>query len=152
MKLGLLTGVLFLFIACNNSSETRPTAKTKADSLMDEVIEGHNTAMPKMSKIEKAKSNIQHVIDSLSKLPTEVQKKLLPYRMQLDSTFNRLTFANYGMDKWMNEFNMDSFKNNKDEQVKYLESEKLKITKVNEIMINSLKKADSLLKNKMISR
>jgi hypothetical protein len=49
------------------------------------------------------------------------------------------------METWMNEFNMDSLKDNKEEQVKYLESEKIKISHVNEEMINSLKKADSLV-------
>ena len=146
MKLTWLPGLLFLFAACNNSAENNSSVKTKSDSLLDQVMEGHNTAMAKMSKINQAKNSIQHVIDSISKLPTDLQKKSLTYRMQLDSTFNRLTFANYGMDKWMNEFNMDSFKNDKEEQVKYLESEKLKISKVNEIMINSVQKADSLLK------
>jgi hypothetical protein len=62
--------------------------------------------------------------------------------------FNRLTFADSGMETWMNEFNMDSLKDNKEEQVKYLESEKAKISKVNEVMISSLQMADSLLKNK----
>jgi len=120
MKFGLFTGILFLFVACNNTGESGPAAKTKADSLMDEVIEGHNVAMAKMSKINTAKNNLQQVIDSISKLPTDLQKKSLTYSMQLDSTINRLTFANYGMEKWMNEFNMDSFKNDKEEQIKYL--------------------------------
>ena len=146
MKLVLSAVFIFLLIACNNSGDSGPAVKTKSDSLLDEVIEGHNVAMAKMSKINTAKSSIQHVIDSISKLPTDIQRKSLPYRMQLDSTFNRLTFANYGMDKWMTEFNMDSFKNDKEEQIKYLESEKLKISRVNEIMANSLQKADSLLK------
>jgi len=146
MKLVLSAVFIFLLIACNNSGDSGPAVKTKSDSLLDEVIQGHNVAMAKMSKINTAKNNIQRVIDSISKLPTDIQKKSLPYRMQLDSTFNRLTFANYGMDKWMTEFNMDSFKNDKEEQIKYLESEKLKISRVNEIMANSLQKADSLLK------
>jgi len=66
----------------------------------------------------------------------------------LDSMFNRLTFADHGMEAWMNEFNMDSLKDNEKEQLKYLESEKEKISKVNEVMISSLQKADSLLKKK----
>jgi hypothetical protein len=113
---------------------------------MEEVLKGHDKAMAKMNKVNEAKNNIQHFIDSISKLPADIQKKSLQYRMQLDSTFNRLSFANYGMEKWMNEFNMDTLKDDKDELVKYLESEKLKISRVNDIMLNSLQKADSLLK------
>ena len=101
-----------------------------------------------MSKISDAKNRIQHDIDSISKLSTDLQKKSLQYRMQMDSMFNRLTFADRGMEAWMNEFNMDSLKDNEKEQLKYLESEKEKISKVNEVMISSLQKADSLLKKK----
>jgi hypothetical protein len=106
---------------------------------------GHDKGMAKMSKLNEAKSKIQHAIDSISKLPTDLQKRSAQYRMQLDSTFNRLTFADYAMNKWMEEFNMDTLKDNKEEQAKYLESEKSKIGKVNEAMVNSLQKADSLL-------
>jgi hypothetical protein len=52
------------------------------------------------------------------------------------------------MDRWMEEFNMDSASNNEEMRVKYLESEKIKIAKVNEAMLSSLQKADSLLKQK----
>ncbi len=113
---------------------------------MHEVMEQHDKGMAKMSKINRAKENIQHVLDSISKLPANLQKASLQYRMQLDSAFNRLNFANYAMEKWMNEFNMDTLKENAEEQAKYLESEKDKITKVNEAMVNSLQKTDSLLK------
>jgi len=136
----------FLFAACNNSGDNRATAvKTRADSLMEKVMAGHDKGMAKMSKLNEAKSKIQHAIDSISKLPTDLQKRSAQYRMQLDSTFNRLTFADYAMNKWMEEFNMDTLKDNKEEQAKYLESEKSKIGKVNEAMVNSLQKADSLL-------
>jgi hypothetical protein len=143
-----LVFLLFLIISCNNSASNNQTTKTQADSLMDEVMEGHNKGMAKVSKLNEAKNKIQHVIDSISKLPADLQKSSVQYRMQLDSVFNMLTFANYSMDKWMNEFNMDSLNNNKKEQVKYLQSERSKISNVNEVMIRSLKNADSLLNKK----
>jgi len=149
MRLLYLVAFVFLFAGCNNSGNNNGKAgKSHADSLMDEVMKGHNIGMSKMEKIDEAKNKIQHIADSISKLPTNLQKSSSQYRMQLDSTFNRLTFANYTMEKWMNEFNMDSLKDNEKEQVKYLQSEKLKITKVNDAMISSLQKADSLLKKK----
>jgi hypothetical protein len=138
-----------LFMACNNSGDNHgATGKNRADSLMDEVMEGHNKGMAKVSKLNEAKNKIQHVIDSISKLSADLQKTSVQYRMQLDSVFNMLTFADYAMDKWMNEFNMDSLNNNKEERVKYLESERSKISNVNEVMIRSLKNADSLLNKK----
>jgi uncharacterized membrane-anchored protein len=149
MKLLQLASFLFFLTACNNSgnSDTQ-TVKTHADSLMDEVLEGHNSGMAKMDRLNEAKKAIQHVLDSISNLSTALQKSSAQYKMQLDSAFNRLTFADFAMNKWMNEFNMDSFKNNKEEQAKYLESEKIKISKVNNAMISSLRKADSVIKKR----
>jgi SMC interacting uncharacterized protein involved in chromosome segregation len=144
-------------MACNNSNNagvidnnnSNKSTKTHSDSLMDEVMEGHNIGMAKMSKLNERKKEIRHVLDSISKLPINIQKSFTQYKMQLDSTFNRLTFADYAMEKWMEEFNMDSAANNEEKRAEYLESEKIKISKVNEAMINSLQKADSLLKKKL---
>ena len=141
-----------MFFGCNNSRTSTDkddkTTRSASDSLMHEVLKQHDIGMAKMSKIGDAKNRIQHNLDSISKLSTDLQKKSLQYRMQMDSMFNRLTFADRGMEAWMNEFNMDSLKDNEKEQLKYLESEKEKISKVNEVMISSLQKADSLLKKK----
>ena len=141
-----------MFAGCNNSRTSTDkddkTTRSASDSLMHEVLKQHDIGMAKMSKISDAKNRVQDDLDSISKLSTDLQKKSLQYRMQMDSMFNRLTFADRGMEAWMNEFNMDSLKDNEKEQLKYLESEREKISKVNEVMISSLQKADSLLKKK----
>jgi len=49
----------------------------------------------------------------------------------------------------MDEFNMDSLTNNAKERIKYLTDEKLKVSKVKESILNSLQKADSLVKEKL---
>jgi len=141
---------ILLLISCNNSNTSTDkndkATESISDSLMHEVLKQHDIGMAKMNKISEAKSRIQHDLDSISKLSTDLQNKSTQYKMQLDSLFNWLTFADRGMETWMNEFNMDSLKDNKDEQVKYLESEKTKISNVNKAMISSLQKVDSLLK------
>ncbi len=149
MKLLQLLCFPFLYAACNNSTNNNQTVKTHADSLMDEVMKDHNIGMAKMSKLNEAKNAVQRALDSISMLSTyHQQKNPAHYKMQLDSAFNRLTYADYAMEKWMNEFNMDSSLNNEEERIKYLESEKIKISKVKDAMISSLQKADSLLKEK----
>jgi hypothetical protein len=115
---------------------------------MHEIMRQHDVGMAKMNKIREAKSRIQQSLDSIAKLPTDLQKKSVEYRMQLDSTFNWLTFAERHMETWMDEFNMDSLKDNKEEQIKYFESERTKISQVTAEMISSLKKTDSLLTKK----
>ena len=143
---------IFLLIGCNSSNTTsnndHKTTESASDSLMHEIMRQHDVGMAKMNKIREAKSRIQQSLDSIAKLPTDLQKKSVKYRTQLDSTFNWLTFADRHMETWMNEFNMDSLKSNEEEQVKYFESEKTKISQVTAEMIGSLKKADSLLTEK----
>ena len=152
MKFVAQSVFVLLFISCNNSNtSTKNNSKTtesESDSLMHEILRQHDIGMAKMNKISDAKLRIQHNLDSISKLPFDLQKKSVQYRMELDSVFNRLTFADSHMETWMNEFNMDSLKENQEEQVKYFESEKKKILQVNDEMINSLHKTDSLLQKK----
>jgi DNA polymerase III psi subunit len=149
MKLTLVLALVFLSVSCNNSSETSGKAPAShADSLLADILKSHDTAMAKMMKIDPTKNKIQHLIDSISTLSYHLQKSSSEYKRQLDSIFNRLTFANYAMQKWMDEFNMDTLKANEAEREAYMQSEKLKITKVNELMLNCLQKADSVLNKK----
>jgi len=143
--------VVVVITACNNAANNNnaPKAKTQTDSLMDQVMEGHNVAMAKISKLHQTKNQIQQVLDSIAKLPTDAQKNLLRYKALLDSVSNRLTRADEAMDKWMNEFNMDSAANDVEKRSKYLESEKVKVSNVKDEIINSLQNADSLIKKKL---
>ena len=148
MKFVAQSVFVLLFISCNNSNtSTKNNSKTtESDSLMHEILRQHDIGMAKMNKISDAKNRIQHSLDSISKLPFDIQKKSVQYRMGLDSAFNWLTFADSHMETWMNEFNMDSLKDDQEKQIKYFESEKIRISHVNDEMISSLRKADSLLR------
>jgi len=152
MKLVVQTLFILLIASCNNSNTSTgkddKTTESASDSLMHEVLKQHDVGMAKMNKIRDTKTRIQNDLDSISKLSTDLQKKSAQYRMQLDSLFNRLTLADRGMETWMNEFNMGSLTDDREEQVKYLESEKTKISNVNEAMISALQTADSLLMKK----
>ena len=152
MKFIVQSFFVFLFISCNNSNTSTDkdvkATESASDSLMHEILKQHDIGMAKMNKISDAKNRIQHSLDSISKLPFDIQKKSVQYRMGLDSAFNWLTFADSHMETWMNEFNMDSLKDDQEKQIKYFESEKIKISHVNDEMISSLRKADSLLRKK----
>jgi hypothetical protein len=149
MKFVAQSVFVLLLISCNSSNTStennNKTTESASDSLMHEILKQHDVGM---AKINETKTRVQHTLDSISKLPFDLQKKSVQYRMELDSVFNWLTFADSHMETWMNEFNMDSLKDNQEGQVKYLESEKKKISQVNDEMINSLHKADSLLQKK----
>ncbi len=144
MRLKFLAITLMAFsFACNNA-ETTDKPNPKEDSLFNQVLEGHDVGMAKYGQLKRSISEVGRLLDSLNKLPEE---KLDPlYRKELMDLHQDLNDALKGMDDWMTSFVMDSAKDNPDQRIKYLESEKEKVTKVREDILTSLQRADSLLK------
>jgi hypothetical protein len=154
----LFSSLMLVFItACNNSNDKKTddnihkteTPKTTADSLMDDVMDGHNVGMSKMGKLSAMQNEIQHIIDSIEKLPGKTKTTLAPYKVKMDQALENLKGAKAGMEKWMDEFNMDSAVNNMEQRIKYLRDEKWKVSTVKENILSSLQKADSLIKAKL---
>jgi len=145
----LYLSLLISFVAgCNNETNTKSSeGKTRADTLMNEVMQHHNEGMAAMSKIDDRSKKMQLILDSFRAHPLAGQNSR-SYQEHIDSAFQNLKRANAAMENWMDHFNMDSFSNNLSERVRYLESEKLKISAVNDTMMKSLKVADSLLEKK----
>jgi hypothetical protein len=133
-----------LCIACNNAEKKTVAEKTPADSLMHEVMEGHDAVMPKMSKVRGAQKKAQQMLDSLSALSSKASDAAAPLKVKLQQLINELNYADFAMDKWMNEFNMDSAVNDEALRIQYLSGEKIKINKVKDAVLNSLSSADSL--------
>jgi hypothetical protein len=138
--------------ACNNAEkkngEAKHDPKEQADSLEKEVIEGHDIAMPKSMKIPNLQKETKRLIDSIDKLPAKAQEAAGPYRAKLESLYKELGDAYASMEKWMDEFDYDSAKNNLEQRIKYLADEKLRVEKVKEAVLGSIEKADALLKEK----
>ena len=157
LPLLLLTALIYT-TSCNNSktndSETDHSGhktdepKTEADSLMMQVMEGHDAVMPKMGKVRGAQKEAQRLLDSVSALPAKAQEAAKTLKQELETLINELNYADFAMDKWMVEFNMDSAKDNMEQRIQYLTDEKMKVTKVKEAVLNGLAKADSLLNKK----
>jgi hypothetical protein len=156
MKKSIFYFALFVMIslmACNDSANEHKgpgnsEPKTQADSLMSEVMDGHNIGMAKMGKLTRAEQTTRRLLDSIAKLPAKARQAAEPLKTKLDSLQKDLSYAEFAMNKWMEEFNMDSAVNDAKERIDYLGSEKLKVTKVKEAILNSLQKADSLIKDK----
>src|SRR5690242_3155063 len=68
--------------ACNNSTETKheTVTKTKADSLLDEVDDGHAVAMGKMARLNRTEQEVSRLIDSIGKLPAKARDAAAPYK------------------------------------------------------------------------
>lgn len=148
--------LVFLFLvfsfltACNNTDKKANTgnkaSKTLADSLENEVMDGHNVGMAKYGKLSAMQNEAQRLLDSIAKLPAKAREAVAPLKAKLDGLVEDLRSAKSNMDKWMDEYNMDSAVNNIAQRIKYLTEEKLKVSKVKEAILNSLQKADSILK------
>jgi hypothetical protein len=144
--------VLLLIGACNNADKKTDNGNlppmTKADSLAKEVLEEHDIAMPKSMRIPALQKETKRLIDSIGTLPAKAKEAAAPYKAKLESLLKELNTANADMEKWMTEFDYDSAKDNLEQRIHYLAEEKLKVSKVKETVLESLSKADSLLKAK----
>ena len=101
--------------------------KTRADSLLKDVDDDHITGMSKMGRLTRAEQTTRRLLDSIAKLPAKAKQAAAPLKIKLDSLQKELSYAEFAMNKWMNEFNMDSSVNNMQERINYLGSEKLKV-------------------------
>jgi len=145
----IIIAIAILFIGCNNtesgSSVSHDQPKTHEDSLFKDVMDGHDFAMAKMNRIPALQKQVQQATDSISKLPEKLKKAATGYKVQLDSLSEKLKYADFSMNKWMEEFNYDTATKGTNRGA-YLESENKKIAGVKEAMLSALQKADSLFK------
>jgi Prokaryotic membrane lipoprotein lipid attachment site len=149
--------ILSVLAACNSkedkkheghSGHTKEIPATKQDSLYAEVMAGHDEVMPKIGAVKGAQKEAQRLLDSVVTLPAKAQAGAAALKTKLQTLINDLNYADFAMDKWMVEFNMDSVKDDIEKRIQYLTDEKMKVGKVKDAIINSLATADSLLKRK----
>ena len=143
----LITGMM----ACNNDGKDKhssETLKVKADSLYNQLLNEHEEGMKGWMKIEGRQKQIKILLDSIAKLPSKSQRTLDILKAKLNEATTELDDAYKLMDDWMTEMNLDSAVNNVELRIEYLTGEKLKGSKITELINNSLQKADSLLKAK----
>ncbi len=140
------------FLSCNDSKEADKRSdpdQALADSLQKEVDEGHNVGMARYGKLKSMKFEAERILDSISKLPAKAREAAAPLKVKLDSLVSDLATAKDNMDTWMREFDMDSALDNIQNRIKYLTEEKLKVGKVKESIIQSLQRADSVLRKNL---
>ena len=146
----IFSAIIFiaLMMACNNSdSGTKKSAEEiKADSLEKDIDQLHGSAMGRNMQLRDVQKKVEAALDSISKLPANLKSAASPYQSRLDSLLNRLKYADYAMETWMGEYKFDSFNNDVQKRMQYLESELSKIQKVKQAIVSSLQNADSVLK------
>ena len=144
-------GAIVLLYACSSDPERGSTPQTgipklvtHEDSLVHDVLEGHDAGMARMIKLSKYIKKTKLLLDSVAAVPAA--KRNREYEAGLKGLLEDLQYAEMSMNTWMDEFKLDSLKDKPREREAYLESEKMKVTKMKEAILNSLQKGDSLLK------
>jgi len=152
MRIILFFSLISLLAACGGSEHKghadRQAPKTSLDSLYDSIWDAHDAVMPKMSKIRGAQRRAGQLLDSInlalnkrSSMETPQEKS---WKVALQELIDQLNYADYAMDRWMTEFNIDSAQQKGEARRPYLESEKVKVDKVKDGILRSLSRADSL--------
>ncbi|HEX7845789.1 MAG TPA: hypothetical protein VF476_08335 [Chitinophagaceae bacterium] len=147
-RVQLIALLAVVIAACNNADKNTASGslEKKADSLFKQVMHGHDVGMAKDFLLEKTIALTQKTIDSINTLPIATRTAAAAYKQQLDSLLKDLNYADFAMNKWMEEMNWEPSKIEINERIKYLTAEKEKVDKVSEAILGSLAKADSLLK------
>ena len=143
--------LLLLLVGCQNTATEQdsrkdgftPVLKTREDSLYHDVMEGHDTGMAKMSTLRKYQRQVKGAIDSMNLLSRKQVNQ--EYHKAMMDLLEELNYADYAMFKWMEEFKVDSAEEDQKKRLAYLESEKPKVERVRDNILNSLRRADSLL-------
>ena len=149
-----IAALLIFFAACKNADKknddklSTDAMKAKADSLYTSVIDEHDAGMIGWMKIEGRQKQINSLLDSISKLPAKAQASLADLKAKLNEANTALSNAYQEMDVWMSGMNLDSAANDPGVRIQYLTAEKLRGSKITEMINSSMQKADSLLKAK----
>lgn len=152
MKYLLIVVAVFAFMACTETPKPARTdgftkvLKTKEDSLLNDVMEGHDAGMARMLKLSKYQKRVADAIDSVNKLPAAKRDK--QFLSSLETLKEDLSYAENSMNLWMEGFKMDSLKDQPSLRITYLEQQKATVTKVKEAILGSLSRTDSLLTKK----
>lgn len=150
MKALFCISLIVILASCGNNTESTEradgfskTATTPEDSLFDAVMEDHDIAMPKMKLLERSRLQLDARADSLKKLKSSATE---PLQTEYRAVSAELKQAEDNMNKWMDEFVLDSAQNETPQRLPYLISQKEKVGKVKDDILSALAKADSTLK------
>ena len=123
---------LFLFLLSIIIVSCGPPKDPAYEKLYDEVMVIHDEVMPKMTDINRAKKKLRKLKDGSNEELITLQIE------QLDA-------ADEAMMSWMHEFDNPELPT-LEENLNYLNKEKVKIQQVSDQMLQSLQEADLLIK------
>ncbi|MCH5599976.1 viral A-type inclusion protein [Niabella ginsengisoli] len=140
--------ITFIFLSCvllackNGTSENAEPTKSLSDSLLQQVLDGHDVAMPKMMKLQRLQKEAQSELDSLKNKSATTNAERIAL---LDSTIKSLSYADVTMHEWMEGFKYDSLKDNEPARIDYLKIQLQSVNKMKDVVLSSIEQADSVL-------
>jgi len=147
MKLLIFLAFIILASCGDNSTERKDgfseTAKNSEDSLFQDVMDQHDEAMSKMGKLAGYRKQFDAKLDSLKKVKSSAKESI---QKNYEAISAELQQAEDKKNTWMQEFSIDSAQDDTKRRLEYLESEKIKVTKVKEEILSALSKADSAVR------
>jgi hypothetical protein len=150
-KICLVFAAAIIFVACGNNPSTdrkdgfSDVAKTPEDSMFQVVMNGHDTAMAQMGKLSRYRKQVQQDLDSLQKLKSTSARSL---HATYSDLYTSLKGAEDGMNRWMDEFVIDTAQDDIPTRMKYLAYEQVRVERVRDSIFSALSRADSLLRKK----
>ena len=135
-----LIALLLIQIACNSEPKTeQEEPMSEKEQLYKEVMEIHDSVMPKMSDINRVKRKLSDLLESDSLMNDDAKELISQGTEALEAAENAM------MD-WMRAFKAPKPTDPDQLVIQYLNEEKLNILKVSRQMLNSLEKGEELLK------
>jgi hypothetical protein len=117
----------------NKDNQTGEAAADDPNKVLyNQVMDIHDEVMPRMEDIVLLKRELKEQLEKSSDLIPEKRKEMEQKIIQLDS-------AGKAMMDWMNDFQPEEYTG--EELRDYLESEKERVTKVKELMLEAIQKA-----------
>lgn len=117
--------------------------KTPSDVLLAEVMKIHDDVMPKVKDIHRLKKQLEIQLTATNE---GVDKK------EVQAVYDQLEAADNSMWDWMKAYRQPNKETPQEEAIKYLEKEKITISKVSEDMLNSIAAGEKLLEKLKINK
>ena len=131
--------LIFFQIGCtsdiNKNSESELSDREK---LYKEVMKIHDDVMPKMSDINRVKRNLKDQLEEGKIVNDQMKQKI-------NASIDELIAAEDSMMDWMREFKAPKDADPDEKVIKYLNEEKLKISRVSDQMLSSLQNGSNIL-------
>lgn len=129
----------FVLLLLSGCQEPKGSPTTPAEQLYTEVMTIHDEVMPKIGTIQK-------LIKDLKLLRERVETDSLRVG-RIDTTLVELSRADEAMMDWMHQIRpLATLQGQSEEKViSYLENEKIKITKVKDDILGSIRKGEALV-------